>query len=64
MPADSVIDELIEVARLHGAEVMVVRRRQDMLRNQGGIAAITFPVPLIDLASGTDLEETPVEARR
>jgi hypothetical protein len=42
--AENVIDELIEVARLHGVDVMLIEKRQDLLQEFGGVAAITLPV--------------------
>jgi peptide chain release factor subunit 1 len=40
LPAGNVIDELVEVARLHGVELMLVRQRPDLLRPYAGVAAI------------------------
>jgi hypothetical protein len=38
--SEDVIDELIEFARLHGVDVMIVEQRQDLLAPYQGIAAI------------------------
>lgn len=38
--SDNVVDELIEMARLHGVDVMVVTQRPDLLAPYGGIAAV------------------------
>jgi peptide subunit release factor 1 (eRF1) len=43
-PVDNLADELIEVARLHGVDVMVVSKRPDLLDPFGGVAAVTLPV--------------------
>jgi hypothetical protein len=40
LDSEDVIDELIEFARLHGVEVMIVEQRQDLLAPYGGIAAV------------------------
>ena len=49
--SDSLIDELIEMARLHGVDVMVVSQRKDLLAPYQGIAAVL-------------ITETPVETLR
>jgi peptide subunit release factor 1 (eRF1) len=43
--AENVVDEVIEVARLHGVEVLIVKHRQDLLAEYAGIAAIHYPAP-------------------
>lgn len=43
LPVQSIVDELIEVGRLHGVETMVVERRIDLLDSYHGIAAVTYP---------------------
>ena len=40
LPAENVIDELIEFARLHGVELMLVRYRPDLLGPYDGAAAV------------------------
>jgi peptide subunit release factor 1 (eRF1) len=45
LPAENVVDEVIEVARLHGVEVSIIKRRQDLLSQYAGIAAIQYAVP-------------------
>jgi release factor family 10 len=38
--ADNLVDELIEIARLHGVDVMLVSERKDLLEPYDGIAAV------------------------
>jgi hypothetical protein len=38
--ADNVVDELVEIARLHGVEVMLVEQRRDLLAKYDGAAAV------------------------
>jgi peptide subunit release factor 1 (eRF1) len=45
LAAENVVDEIIEVARLHGVEVLIIKHRQDLLAEYAGIAAIQYPVP-------------------
>jgi peptide chain release factor subunit 1 len=40
LPAENVVDELVEIARLHGVEVMLVAQRRDLLAPYGGAAAV------------------------
>jgi peptide subunit release factor 1 (eRF1) len=40
LDTDDVIDELIEIARLHGVDVMIVEQRQDLLAPYQGIASV------------------------
>jgi Bacterial archaeo-eukaryotic release factor family 10 len=40
LPAENVVDELVEMARLHGVEVMLVTSRQELLAPYGGAAAV------------------------
>jgi peptide subunit release factor 1 (eRF1) len=40
VPAENVVDELIEVARLHGAAVMVATDSKDLLAPYGGVVAV------------------------
>jgi peptide chain release factor subunit 1 len=47
LPAESVVDELVEIARLHGVEVMLVMQRPDLLAPyQGAAAVLVTAVPL------------------
>jgi len=48
LDAEDVIDELIEIARLHGVEVMIVEQRQDLLAPYQGIAAILVTATPVD----------------
>jgi hypothetical protein len=42
LAVENIVDELIEVARLHGVEVMLVQERPDLLDECGGLAAVTY----------------------
>jgi hypothetical protein len=42
LSVEDLIDELVEVARLHGVELMVVTERPDLLDPFGGVAAVTY----------------------
>jgi hypothetical protein len=55
-PAENVVDELVEIARLHGVEVMLVAYRQDLLGPYDGAAAVlvtTVPVDELQPVSVT-----------
>jgi hypothetical protein len=43
LPAESIVDEMIEIAYLHSVSVMAVEHRQDLLIQYNGIAAVTYP---------------------
>ena len=45
LAAENVVDEIIEVARLHGVEVLIIKHRQDLLAQYSGIVAIQYAVP-------------------
>jgi len=45
LAAENVVDEIIEVARLRGVEVLIIKYRQDLLAQYAGIAAIQYAVP-------------------
>src|SRR3989441_8523698 len=50
VPAENVIDELVEIARLHGLQGMVVEQRRDLLAPYGGAAAVLVTaVPMDEL---------------
>src|SRR6266704_1570032 len=50
VPAENVINELVEIARLHGVEVMLVGQRRDLLAPYDGAAAVLVTaVPLEEL---------------
>jgi hypothetical protein len=51
LPAENVVDEIVEVARLHGVEVLIIKHRQDLLAQYAGIAAIQYAVPAQALAA-------------
>jgi hypothetical protein len=48
LPAENVIDELVEIARLHGVQVMLVMHRQDLLGPYEGIAAVLVTATPVD----------------
>ena len=48
LPAENVIDELVEIARLHGVEVRLVMYRQDLLGPYDGVAAVLVTAVPID----------------
>src|SRR3984893_8075718 len=48
--ADNVVDELVEIARLHGVDVMLVQQRRDLLAKYDGAAAVLLTAaPLEEL---------------
>lgn len=49
--AENVVDEIVEVARLHGVQVLIVKHRQDLLAQYAGIVAIQYAVPPQALAA-------------
>jgi peptide subunit release factor 1 (eRF1) len=53
LPAENVVDEIVEVARLHGVEVLIIKQRQDLLAQYAGIAAIQYAVPPQALAASS-----------
>jgi peptide chain release factor subunit 1 len=54
LASDNVVDELIEMARLHGVQVMLVEQRPELLEPFGGIAGILVaPTPVDQLRTVT-----------
>jgi hypothetical protein len=51
LPFENIIDELVEIARVHGVILTVVEYKEDLLAVYGGIAAILFPHTAAALAS-------------
>jgi hypothetical protein len=52
LPAENVVDELVEIARLHGVDVMLVEQRRDLLtRYDGAAAVLVTAAPLEELAT-------------
>jgi hypothetical protein len=43
LPAESIADEIIQIAYLHEVNLMIVEYRQDLLARYDGIAAVTYP---------------------
>jgi len=48
LPAENIIDELVEIARLHGVEVMLLTFQQDLLGPYGGVAAVLVTAVPVD----------------
>jgi hypothetical protein len=48
LPAENVIDELVEIARLHGVQLMLVTQRQDLLGPYEGVAAVLVTAAPVD----------------
>ena len=42
LPAQSIVDEIIDIALLHGVSLMIVEHRQVLLTGYDGIAAVTY----------------------
>src|SRR2546428_595404 len=54
VPAESGVDEPVEIDRLHGVEVMLVEQRRDLLAPYGGASAVLVTaVPMAELRSGS-----------
>ena len=52
LSAENVVDELVEIARLHGVDVMLVEQRRDLLaRYDGAAAVLVTAAPLEELAT-------------
>jgi len=52
LPAENVVDELVEIARLHGVEVTLVEQRRDLLAPFDGAAAVLVTaVPVEELST-------------
>ena len=45
LPVENVIDEIVEIVRLHGVDLTLVEYRQDLLANYDGIAAVVYVSP-------------------
>jgi peptide subunit release factor 1 (eRF1) len=43
LPVESIVNEIIEIAYLHGVSLTVVEHREDLLARYEGIAAVTYP---------------------
>ena len=42
LPVENVVDEIVEIARLHGVSITVVKYRQNLLQRYQGIAALLY----------------------
>jgi hypothetical protein len=42
LPVNSIVNEIVEIAYLHGVRLMIVEHRQDLLTGYDGIAAVTY----------------------
>jgi peptide subunit release factor 1 (eRF1) len=45
MPVENVIDEIVEIARMHGISLMMIEHHQDLMSKYDGIAGVSY-VPL------------------
>jgi len=43
LPVENVTDEIVEIARTHGVQLMAVERRQELLAKCQGIAGLLYP---------------------
>ena len=43
LATENVVDELVEFTQLHGVELLLVVRRQDLLDAQAGVAGVLYP---------------------
>jgi len=51
---ENVVDELVEIARLHGVDVMLVQQRRDLLaKYEGAAAVLLMAVPLEELRTAS-----------
>jgi peptide subunit release factor 1 (eRF1) len=46
LPVENVIDEVVEIARLHGVKTTVIEYRQDLLSKYDGIVAVVYMQPV------------------
>lgn len=42
-PVENIIDQAVEIARLHDVDVLVVHQRPELMTKYGGIAAVVYP---------------------
>jgi release factor family 10 len=42
LPVENVVDEIVEIARLHGVDVTIIEYRQELMAKYDGIAAVTY----------------------
>jgi peptide subunit release factor 1 (eRF1) len=42
LPVENVVDEIVEIARLHAVDVTIVEYRQDLMAKYDGIAAVIY----------------------
>jgi hypothetical protein len=45
LPVENVIDEVVEIARLHGVKIMMIEHRQDLLSKYDGVVAVVYVQP-------------------
>jgi hypothetical protein len=48
LPAENVVDELVEIARLHGVELMLVTYQHDLFGPYEGVAAVLVTAAPVD----------------
>jgi hypothetical protein len=46
LPVDNVIDEIVEIAHLHGVKITMIQDRRDLLSKYEGIAAVVYVQPV------------------
>ena len=46
LPVENVIDEVVEIARLHGVKITMIEHRQDLLSKYDGIVAVVYVQPV------------------
>jgi hypothetical protein len=57
IPVENVVDEIVEVLRNHGAEILIVEYRQELLANYGGIVALLhYPLGKASLRATRTIE--------
>jgi peptide subunit release factor 1 (eRF1) len=42
LPLENVIDEIVEIARFHGVDVLMIEQRHDLMAKYNGIAAVKY----------------------
>jgi peptide subunit release factor 1 (eRF1) len=45
LPVKNVVDEMVEIARLHGVKVTVVEQKPELMASYNGIAAVVYAPP-------------------
>jgi hypothetical protein len=45
VPVKNVVDEMVEIARLHGVTVAVLEQKPELLASYNGLAAVVYAPP-------------------